>query len=556
MAIDYQLDAPEAVDVVVEGRGWRQTTPAGRGDRYYQDTAPSCELAEATDAKFTSLTALLGRCHPTDFTGPAKWWIVRGTLDNWPEVDAMVREWRRLDAEAMLTQDPEAITRANDARRSIEKHLTGYADISLNLAADRGSAGHRAIEALLSGQPVDHDDLERHGAGPWLAAIEAFLRDAKPDPMFLEAVAFGRETGTACRSDFMGGLFGRDDLVADWKFRATNHDRRTKEAAQLGGQIAMVRDGYHFDERGRRRQAPVTGCGIVTFCPDGTWAWHEVDVDVALASWRTAVAMRPHTLVSQTYAKARKGEPLDIAAAVAERLDRIPDGTPEYMALGKAWGEHCLDRTNNTWDRPFLVEEWATIDRLLVQHGPFAGPNPAPATYATVEQAADLVRRLAALPEDLLAEVMRAAGGLAPLDSVTLTVDELEDWERLVTPAESAVDARQVDIGIIVDQVPAEMRQAFLVALPELGEVRRWTDADVERAAELLTAIDAGDLILDRHGALIVSARVVEGLSKLDFRMKAKEVAERIGRPVPKKFGDAVGDPVLYAATRAALVSA
>lgn len=80
----------------------------------------------------------------------------------------------------------------------------------------------------------------------------------------------------------------------------------------------------------------------------------------------------------------------------------------------------------------------------------------------------------------------------------------------------------------------------------------QWTDADVDRLAEIVDAYQAGDLILDRHGRFLVSPKVIENLPKLDFRMKARQVAESIGRPTPKKFDAAVADVVLYAAVRAA----
>ena len=549
-AIDWDADTAQAdADIVVEGPGdrrcWRQTTQA-RGGRFYEDIAPGCELAPATDERFTSLTHLLRTCHPTDFTGPTKYNVARAAVHEMHEWTRILEDLDAPDVQGMAAE--RNITPRQAAEILATRWLADQAAVTLQAAADRGSAIHRAIEARLTGGLVDHDDLERNGAAEYLPAVDAFLLAAKPEPQLTEAVAYGRDTGTACTLDYFGSLFGRPNLVTDWKSRTSSHDRRTKEAAQLGGIIAMARDGYYFDERGRRRQAEVEGCGIVTFCPDGTWAWHEVDVDVALGSWHTALAMRPYTLISETYAKARKGEALDIGAVVWDRLNRIPDGTPQRMALMADWRQHQLPPV-----KELTLEHWATVDRLLSRAEPFPERNDPPADYPTVEEVAEVARRLAALPVDL-AESVRTAGATLPsLDGVTLTADDLADWERLVTPAESTVEGRRVHIEVIVDQVPEAMRDAFFVALPELGEVGRWTEADIERAAELLAVIEAGEVILGRDGGLIVSPRVIEDLPKNDTKAKAREIAEAIGRPKPTRFDAVMNDVVLYAATREAL---
>lgn len=518
--IDYATTGP--ADVVVEGRGWRQTTPV-KGGRYYEDTAPTCPLAEATEQHFDSLTHTLRTCFPTDFTGPTKWNVARAAV-------GQQIEWRSL---------PDA-----DATR----WLVDQADVTLNAAADRGSAIHRAIEARILGKPIDHEDMARNGATEYLASIEAFLLDTKPTPTLVETVAFGRATGTACTLDYLGGLADiGDNLALDWKSRTKNHDRRPKEAAQLGGIIDMARDGYYMDERGHRRQAVVDGAGIVTFAPDGTWAFHPVDPDVATASWRAALALREYTLVSNTYGKARKGAPLDVAAVVKARFAAIERDTPEWSALAKAWTQHRLPAMSDD----LTIDDWPTVDALLTRAEPFPQGNAAPITYATAPETADVGQRLRALPSDLRDQVLRAAGGLRDLGSPVLSEDELEDWERLVTPAESAAAGRQVEVDIIIGQLAPDgpARDAVMDHFPDV--VAQWTDADVTRLAELVDAYLAGDLIL-RGDTLIVSPRVVESLPKLDTRMKAAEVAKTIGRPVPKKFDEAMADVVLYAATRAA----
>lgn len=519
--IDYAETEP--VDVVVEGPGWRQTTPVGRGGRYYEDVAPSCELEVDTNGRFASLTHTLRTCFPTDFTGPAKWNVARAAVD----------------------QRDEWITRPDDDAR---RWLVDQADVSLHAAGDRGSAVHRAVEALLEGAQVDMDDLVRNGAVDYLAAVEAFLIAAKPRPTLLETVAFNRWTGTACTLDYFGGLFDLDAVVVDWKTRTKNHDRRPKEAAQLGGIIDMASNGYYMDDRGHRAQATVDHSAIVTFAPDGTWAYHPVEVDTAVASWRAALAMRPHTLVSNVYGKARKGAPLDVVGIVTERLAAIPADSPEKMALAMAWREHGLPKVAD-----LTLEDWRLADELLTRVEPFRTTPGEVVTYATTAEVTELFERIRALPSDLRAEVDRAGGGLGDLGNGLATVEVVEDWERLVTPAESAAAGRLFDVGIILGQLGAA-----LVPSPYLPAVRTffpndfndWTDADVDRCAEVVDAILDGDIISTAAGTLIVSPKVIESSPKLETRMKAAEVARTIGRPVPTKFSDVMSDPVLFAATR------
>lgn len=420
------LDEPtEALDEVVEGRGWRRTTPA-KGGRYYEDTAPTCELAEATEQRFSSLTHTLRTCFPTDFTGPTKWNVAKAAVNQQVE-------WRSLpDAEAV-------------------RWLVDQADVSLNQAADRGSAIHRAIEARLLGLPIDLDDVTRNGARDYVPAIEAFLRDADPQPDLVEAVAFGRSTETACTLDFLGSLTidgtRLEHCVTDWKSRTKNHDRRTKEAAQLGGIIDMAAGGYYMDDRGHRRQAEIRNAGIVTFTPDGTWAWHPVDPKVAVGAWWTALEMRHYTLVSNVYGKAHRGAVLDVAAVAAERLANIPDG-PERSTLAQLWTSHGLPKVAD-----LTLEHWVTVDQLLTAAEPFPESKRPDVTFCTNEQVAELAARLRALPPDLRDGVLRAGGGLPALDSVVLTTEDAEDWERLVTPAESTAQGRRLEIDLILGQL-------------------------------------------------------------------------------------------------------
>lgn len=85
-------------DEVVDGRGWRRTTPAGKASRYYEDTAPTCELGDATQERFESLTSVLGKCFPGDFAGPTLHWTTEGVIEHMDELAELWREWKAGEA--------------------------------------------------------------------------------------------------------------------------------------------------------------------------------------------------------------------------------------------------------------------------------------------------------------------------------------------------------------------------------------------------------------------------------------------------------------------------
>lgn len=512
------LDGEREADKVVTGRGWVQVTPA-KGARYY-------ERAEVPGVRYESMTAMLTRCWPGDFTGPMKAWMAADACS--AEFDNMAHELRR-----------------DWIKASHDRHL--------DLAAARGTALHDYVEArlrrkhpaearakLLAAAAANGQD----GNG-FAAAVDAFMAEARPEPELIEVVCFDTTHMVAGTVDFVGTVeFSSGTLAIDWKSRGTSHTRRTKEAAQVGGYLSAVcgRTGYYLDDRGREQTTPVYGGAVVTFRDDGSWAFHEVDTITALGAYDTALAMRDYT-TTDIYDKAHKGAPLDVAAIAAERLAAIADG-PERSMLAQQWTAHRLPKVAELG-----VEHWVTVDTLLTAAEPFAETSEPPTEFCTHQQAADLMMRVKALPGDLRELVARGAGGLPPLDSVVLSVDDAEDWERLITPAESAAAGRRYEADLLLDGVQG---LEAIAVIELLGDPADWADAELERCAELVEAIAAGDLILDADDELIVSPRVVENLPKLETRMKAKAVAEAIGRPTPKRFDDAMCDVVLYAATRAA----
>ena len=216
--IQLQPGGPQPT--VVEGPGWIQRTPPGRGERTYRDVALGDDRWAATDVEFSSLTSILSRGIPSDWTGPAKWNVARYADTHWDDltVDAIARD-HGLRVTELCSSKGMAV---EEACRFIRVGLmVDSASASLEAAADRGSAIHRAVEDLLHGSPVNRDDLRSHGALPYLLAVERFLAEAGPTAVLVESVCFDRELQVAGTCDFVGTLDHPDApeglLVLDWK---------------------------------------------------------------------------------------------------------------------------------------------------------------------------------------------------------------------------------------------------------------------------------------------------------------------------------------------------
>lgn len=428
----------------------------------------------------------------------------------------------------------------SDARQQLADTIKSYSPAELKRRGERGSAVHRAIEARLLGNPVDHADLERNGATAWLAGVDQFIADARPSAALVEAVAFCRRTLTACTLDFFGDLpgLGLADVVIDWKTREKRHDRYAKDAAQLGGQIDMMTNGYYMDADGWRRQvAEVNHAGIVTICPDGTWALHPVDPAEAFRAWRRTIDLRPSTLVGHVYGRAQRGAAFDIGAVVTERLAAL---TPEQRsATAMRWRDHGLPKVAE-----LTVEHWALADKLLTDAEPKA--TPAPTVYASVQECAAVEDRIASLPEDLRDQVRRSGGGLRSPMAAVVTSDELDEWERLLVPAEATAARRPAQAMHLLADLEDEDIEAVLCAV----NVRHalWTDNNLDRLAELVAAVQAGHLTAC-DGTLVASNI---DLPKRETTATAKRIAADIGRAKPSRYDDVLADVVLLAAVLAA----
>lgn len=284
----------------------------------------------------------------------------------------------------------------------IPKKVAAGAEHELNNAAARGTAVHRYIECRVLGQTPPWDEIDAAGACDWLPAADAYLKDHPALPGLDEIVVFGESCGVK-----IAGTVDRVDLdgvvvVRDYKTRTTRHDRRAKEAAQLGAYAHCLLHGVYVDERGHDRTLErIDHCEVVTFCPDGTYAVHRVELADAL---RAHEARMPFVSlgVGDLYAKAERGMAPTVAEVFQAELDAMDDEC--RMALAMLWREHGMPRIAELTEA-----HYATARRLFMQAGPFEGHEPTVPPLATDQQRDDIRRRLAALPDDIRKQALEAA---------------------------------------------------------------------------------------------------------------------------------------------------
>lgn len=539
MPIDHDTDTP--TDVVREGPGWRQTTPPPNSNkgRTYLDCAPSDDRWEATDDEFTSMTAALRQGFPTDFTGPTKWNQARWTWAN------------RTD----LISKPE-----NEA---IDL-MVQSSGITLNKAADRGTGMHSYLEDRLLGRDPDWEFLEQMGSLPWIAAAENFLVTEQPIPKLVEVVCFSRQEMIAGMCDAVLELPKRGWSLAeiDYKSREQKsrrdrtHARRPKEGAQLGGYFKMLTAGYYMDDRGRRQQVPADDMhiAVVTFGTDGTYAVHEVDPANAVAAYECAMDMRERSKTSfvMPFKPDYSDEWDGVNQAVLEAIQRVPEDSPEYLRLTRAWLEAGLGRPSQGELRP---EEYGVamhiINTLAAAHQPFADNAPERKATCTPERQRELLTRLQALPDDIRTQAEHYATGVASLLSSVISVDDADDWERVIVPAELAVAQRRTEIENLKVQLAElgnDVAEAVLYHFPD--GVNYWTDGQIDHAACIWAALVDGHIELNGNG-LKPTAESLETLARIGKRVvvqgAARTLAEKYGLPRPSKWDDLASDPLLYA---------
>ena len=141
---------------------------------------------------------------------------------------------------------------------------------------------------------------------------------------------------------------------------------------------------------------------------------------------------------------------------------------------------------------------------------------------------------------------------LRRLQSVGLSVEDVEDWERLLVPAEAAHARR-------VEEIRKNLPHHRSIAATLGKDFTAWTGLDLDCAYALHEAHQGGVLrdVVDHPGVEprwgVGDTTALDALPKRDVVALAKTEAAALGRTVPRSFAHVIGDVVLFAATWAAV---
>jgi len=228
------------------------------GDRWYHDPLPACDIAEATDASWPSIST-----------------VKKASGQDWSYV-AMKR------CAAAVVSNPDKFTQS-DTENAYETFKV-HDKMAKNIAFNRGTIIHLWFEDLLDGkEPRQFSplDLEVHRLAPaaldeatryrdavvaWHAAYhpELVAKEVVCIHRTLNGVGYGGTADAIVRID--GALY-----MADWKSRGSDHDAYAEEAGQVaalaGAEYMIVTDDDGAPVR--RRLPEFEGGLIVSIKTDG-----------------------------------------------------------------------------------------------------------------------------------------------------------------------------------------------------------------------------------------------------------------------------------------------
>jgi hypothetical protein len=227
------------------------------GDRHYVDPLPSCDIADATDASWPSVSTIK-KASGNDWTFVG----LKRVAEGWATLEATLG---RSDFEQRY-----------DALKSINNH-------GLKVAAGRGTIVHWWGEDLLHGrQPRQIQDLDLFAnkipaaslpeAHRYLPALQQFFDQYQPELIATEYVVINRAlngVGYGCTPD---GLLRIDSktYAYDFKTRSGEHGAYPEEAAQIAAGVwgdYMIVEGEHGPERAHIPD--VDGGLIISINPEG-----------------------------------------------------------------------------------------------------------------------------------------------------------------------------------------------------------------------------------------------------------------------------------------------
>lgn len=453
---------------------------------------------------------------------------------------SLTAEYAVRNSEAWLKLDEEA---------AIEL-IKGAKQRSLRKAANRGSSIHAVVDAIRDG------DLsyatENPDAVPYLDAVRAFVAEARPAFLLGEIAVVNRTLRYAGKFDAVGTVEAFPEpgtVMFDWKTR-NKHQAYQDNAAQLA---AYAHAEYMVLDGRRQRLPKIDGGAVVTFCPDGTWELHPIDLE---AAWPLAqVAIRCYQLKSTTKAI---GKP-----PVASAVPATTDATVMAALEASLAATHEPDPSAATSAGPADPEivEWLHArvlhirDHLAGRPLPIAWPDGVPTFKAggptTVEQT-DVIERWC----DATEKVHELPFGPAkPRPPVEPPAD-------LVGPAQAATPAHTLQAASLLQDWADDEAQALLcIAAPgvALSELDALDEAQVQLLGDLLSCVD-GDLVRLGYGddgavSFTCTEAAAEKLLELFARNKqdvltaARAAAKAAGAPGPRRFDDVATDPRLLALT-------
>lgn len=345
----------------------------------------------------------------------------------------------------------------------------------------------------------------------------------------------------------------------------SGHDRRPKEAAQLGAYHSMLtgRTGFllHPETGDPQTITDELRIGIVTFAPDGTWAMHEVKPDEATTAYELALQMRHQSKVSTLYAgRAVQPDGVDELQArlngeLMDAILRIPADAPELAPLMREWQARDLPRASEGKVPPARFgEAMALIHRHAGRYQPFPEPKPAE-PVCEADRWGRIAQRYFALPADLAEQVATQGAHLPSPSTPVVTVAEAQGWDRLIALAEEQADRRRREACELFRQLSALECPPVWQYLAD--DLTTWTESQVRLYRALWSCVDCGFLVPDVD-VLVPDSKSCNELiedegGKRALVAKAKAKAKEYGiTPVPSKWDDLIGSPLLYAAVIAA----
>lgn len=288
-----------------------------RRQRWYIDPLPTCELAEATDERWPSLSAVK-RAWTTHFS---KRWDDGNVYDLDPLRVAKFVDENIADLAAMpSTQRIPAM--ASSAR------------LDLAAAANRGTGVHNAIEALMGG---DEQLAAKLCPPEYWGTVQRLIDEMAPTVLHAERVAINRQLGIAGTFDIMlATRFG--NFLVDWKSRGadSNHGAYPAEAAQLGGYGGADYLIDTVDGAPKRLQLPALAGGLIVSIKPDSYEAFPIDLAQAIEACTEMHAAWRLQSTGQSAARKATGKPFTFAAAVEDPVPSaetsVPAGTNDEPA--------------------------------------------------------------------------------------------------------------------------------------------------------------------------------------------------------------------------------